>query len=59
MKNRNGIPAWLLAGLLAAAVIALVGCGGGGAPAGPVSFAVDETTRWGDLVGQFSGEERE
>ena len=60
MKSRNGIPAWLLLGLLvAAALIALVACGGGGAPAGPVSFAVDESTRWGDLVGQFSGAERE
>ena len=60
MKSRNGIPAWLLLGLLvAAAVIAVVGCGGGGATAGPVSFAVDESTKWGDLVGQFSGAERE
>ena len=59
MNIRNGIPAWLVLGLLVAAVIALVACGGGGAPAGPVSFAVDETTEWGDLVGQFGGEERE
>ena len=60
MKSRNGIPAWMLLGLLvAAALIAVVGCGGGGAPAGPVSFAVDETTRWGDLVGQFTDAERE
>ena len=59
MKNRHRIPAWLLLGLLAAAVIALVGCGGGGAPGGPVSFAVDESTEWGDLVGQFTDGERE
>ena len=55
MKNRHRIPAWLLA----AALIAVVGCGGGGASAGPVSFAVGESTEWGDLVGQFSGAERE
>ena len=59
MKTRHRIPAWLLLGLLAAAVIAVAACGGGGAPAGPVSFAVDESTEWGDLVGQFSGAERE
>ena len=59
MKNRNGITAWWLAGLLVAAVIAVVACGGGGGPAGPVSFAVDESTEWGDLVGQFTDAERE
>ena len=76
MKNRNGIPAWWLAGLLVAAVIAIVACGGGGgrAPTSPAStpvptptpttpapavFEIDETTEWGDLVGQFSGAERE
>lgn len=74
MKRRNRIPAWLLLGLLVAAVIAVVGCGGGGAPTSPAStpvptptpttpapavFEIDESTRWGDLVGQFSGAERE
>ena len=60
MPTRNGIPAWLLLGLLiAVALIAVVGCGGGGATAGPVSFVVDESTEWGDLVGQFTDAERE